>query len=113
MGWCANLTGAAPWQWHRAFELLVLFNEANKVLNGVEHLSVELEQSEPDLILPLSAWMVSRDQAGFHHSFSSEIKVAWERRARVSQPFSRHSLWKGSGIQASLGWKAGLSDDNC
>lgn len=88
MGCCANLIGAAPWQWHRAFELLVLFKQANKMLKGVEHLCVELEQSEPDLVLPLSGWMVSRDQAGFHQSFSSEIKVIWERRAGVLQPFS-------------------------
>lgn len=83
------------------------------MLKGVEHLSVELEQSEPDLVLPLRGWMVSRDQAGFHRSFSSEIKVIWERRAGVSQPFSRHSLWTGSGIQTSLGWKVSLSDNNC
>lgn len=113
MGWCANLLGAAPLQWHRAFELLVLFKQANKMLKGVEHLSVELEQSEPVLVLPLSGWMVSRGQAGFHHSFSSEIKVIWEQRAEVLQPFLGHSLWKGSGIKASLRWKVSLSDNNC
>lgn len=90
----------------------LLFKQAIKMLRWVKRLSVELEQSESYLVLPLE-WVGDFQRPGrmgFHHSFSSEKKIIWEWRAGVSQPFSRNSLWKGNGIQAPLGWKIRLSN---
>lgn len=60
--------------------MLLLFKQAIKMLKGVEYVSVELEQSEMYLVLPLER--VGDFQrpggVGFHNLFSSEKKIIWE-----------------------------------
>ena len=57
-----------------------MFKQAVKMLRGVKCLSIELEQSETHLILPLE-WVGDFQRPGgigFCYTFSSEKKIIWE-----------------------------------